>query len=140
MTTFLGEARVTIARVHDQGGGNSMRIEVRDQASRSTGLVLVMSMEEFAMALTALAERPATARWMTDLVGKKREHKSCLVPYERPLGEKYPDDSSGRTESEAIALASFEVDGWEARAYDLRNHHNWDRAAKAYRVAFERYV
>lgn len=140
MTTFLGEARVTICRVHDNFAKDSMRIEIKDQASRSTAVVIVMSMEEFAYALTACAEREATVRWMTDLVGKKREHKTMLVPFERPVTERYPDDPTVRTPSEAIALASFETDGWEGRPNDLRNHHNWDSKLKAFRVAFERYV
>ncbi len=123
--------KVSISRMHGGQHDTCVVIEVRDVASGIVALRVKLSPEEFALAITGLAERPAVeAIWRTDRLGLTREFKTEVVPW---------DSFTRNAEEATMALTPFEVDGWRGRAEDLHNSHK--RAGRGHQnVHFERWV
>jgi hypothetical protein len=114
------EGRITISRV-SAPDGDMMEIEIMDNKSRITFVQARMSMEDFAYALTSVAERTAQLEvYRMDLVGKRKEHKTEIVP---TLLDRY---SVPEKDLERVArkhLKQWEIDGWIGRTDDLFNMH-----------------
>jgi hypothetical protein len=129
----MSKASLTISRASSTTGPDTIYFQVTDEVSRSVILQLEMSPEQFALALTGLAVRPASAEWCVENLGKRREVKEEVVPFS--------GYSNSSDEEKARALAPFEINGWCARRSDLGNHHRIDAANPAgYRVVFTRFV
>lgn len=118
------KGRLNICRMSN-GTEHRMRIEVIDTCSRVHFLRAELSMEEFAMALTAMGDIPCEFVLVhPELVGSIAENKEERVPYPRGYVER---DSVAEKRQIAAALKPFEIDGWSGREEDLRNGHRTNR-------------
>lgn len=110
-----------------------IEITFRDCSSGTEFVTARVKLDDFARALTGLGHLDMSFDFYPELVGKKYEHKTEIVP--RPdVG--YNDKN--RNEIAAKAFAPFEVEGWKGRVDDLFNSHM--RTKEGYRVIFTRYV
>lgn len=135
-TKTTGTAGLRISR-YSSSEGHIIAIEITDSASHVAFAEIEMTCEDFAKAVTGMDGMTGdlTTRRL-DLVGKRREHKRELVPFDGRCA------TGPMTDEERAALAPFQVDGWKARLDDLRNGHRRTRHGDgwAHRVSFVRYV
>jgi len=129
----MAKGKLSIHRVHSDE--DYIAIEITDALSGTKFLQVELTAEVLGLVLTGLSFQECKFNLhRVDLVGKKREHKSELVP--RP--KKYRDDKKAAEEADGL-LAPFEIDGWKAHRYDLYNHHNWVKDDMV-QVGFIRFV
>ena len=119
--------------------GHSFVVTIHDARSGVQFLEATVSLEDFAMALTGVAERSCDLNLRgLDVLGKLREikHEVIEIPekFRRP---RLSDDAAAVDE----IVAPFEVDGWMCHSRnDLWNGHRRERGTERYRVGFVRYV
>lgn len=108
-----------------------VRIEIIDELSGTRFLDLEMSPATFSLATVgSLGFADCEFELYPEKVGKTREHKTELVP----LNREYTEDEK------AVALAKFEIDGWQAYQKDIGNHHKRSKDGKGWHVNFTRWV
>lgn len=122
---------ITISRVHDSD--KYIEISITDEANRIEFVVTRLTLEAFAQCVTGLGhvECQIETRRL-DLVGKRIEHKSEIIPV-NGWGIK------GDETAISVALAPYEVDGWIARRLDMNNSKNYF-STDGVRVTFFRHV
>ena len=129
------KGEITISRVSSNKEDDYVSISVID-AEASVEIVNVkLSLAEYANVLTNHAHRPCEVDWNdTGTVGKVREWKEVLVPYDIAC---FRDKGKA-----AAAFAPFSIDGWRGRESDYFNsHRDLLKDGKRYRrVIFERFV
>ncbi|CAM6053491.1 unnamed protein product [Sphagnum tenellum] len=132
---------ISITRVNTNQGPNYIRIEVKDEVSRTNFCELKLSLEQFANALTGLRSK-CELEVRPRFLGKKPEHKRELVfPVEPPTSATDGLDYNGRKKVRAqYSLAPFEVDGWMASFPDDFGNHHRGNDSKGYDTGFTRYV
>lgn len=125
------EGKLSISRTRSNRDDEScISITVTDELSRTRFLKIEISPEEFANAITNLGERPCMFELSAGLVGKRREHKTVVVPLKDPF--------KATADERLAAIAEYEVDGWIGYKPDANNHHNY--SDKGVRVGFVRYI
>lgn len=125
------DGKLTISRIEPN---QIVRIAVIDELSKMPAIVVHVNPKEFALALTGLARTKCQFYPSSPMVGRRREIKHELVPFDPFLVVK-TDNSEKQLKA---LLAPYEVDGWMAHLSDYRNHHN--QRGKSVSVMFERYV
>lgn len=125
------KGQITISRTTSSKTGNTIRISIEDDSSSVTFLEVLMSLEDFALALTGQGYIDCNFELQgIQNVGKIRETKTELVSLANPF--------RATDEERLDALKPFEVDGWTARFQDIENHHRYQKDAVS--VTFSRFV
>ncbi len=124
------KGQLSINRVYCSHGDDYMSIRIEDCLSGVVFTEVEISLEGFARALSAEGNIDCdfTLRGI-DLVGKKREVKTCKIPQPDIFSEEITENAIGERES----------DGWEARREDLENRHNFTKDGHI-EVVFTRFV
>lgn len=118
-----------------RGSNDRVSIRVQDEASRVQFLLVDLSLEDFARAVTAMHVSGASAEIRgLDLVGLRHEIKHEVVPFDC-----YGGDYDARAARASAALRAYEVDGWRGDVADLFNGHRTVRD-EGQLVAFHRHV
>lgn len=101
------KGNVTISKTYS-GDGQHMEIRIQDENSRAIFVIAKMSMEEFAHAITGLADRPVNMKVRgLENVGKMKEQKELVFPI-----------SSYAAHNEAEEKCQQYTDeGWKANNY-----------------------
>ncbi len=148
--------KLTISRIQSYGEEQPIRISVRDENSGTEFIEISVTYEDFASALTGLAMRPCTIRYLRglDKVGKFHEMKKEVITLPEFVHRNIMElnRSKNRTDNaDAFALLAdyldeYEVDGWRASGAmrDVTNSHNYQRNTKTDTVncpvVFRRYL
>lgn len=131
-------ARINISRT--SGGSDPdkpIRIWLEDEASGVQIVEFLLTLEDFAKALTAQGHIPCTAIWGNDLtlslIGCKREVKTERI--------ETTESQPGRKEIKRL-LDAYEVDGWLGSAAEFENWHRHEQedGRHFYTVNFCRYI
>lgn len=121
---------ITIGRHSDQ----AIHIDIKDEGSGTNFVEITMSPADFATCLTGLYTTDVDVQVRgLEKVGKIREYKTESIPRAH-FGNVY----EAKPELIREVLSGYEVDGWQARDDDVRNHHNYSR--DSVKVIFERWV
>ena len=129
------DGSLSISSVQSNLEPSFVSLRIRDDKSGIPFLHLKMSHEEFSKALTGLAERPCELKFfgLRD-VGKIYEHKTEIIDFDKPIYNL--TDAMIREK-----IAEYEVDGWQGRDMDARNHHMAVSGnGYLYKIIFGRYV
>lgn len=129
--------KVTISRTGSSIGPDTIRIEVIDQGSGISFVNAVMSLEDFARAVTGYGWQSAELEVRElEKVGMILETKREQVTYDGPY---FKEGALELAPTITEALRPFEVDGWKGDKSDLVNPHK--RAGKGTQnVSFKRWV
>jgi len=119
--------------------GHSFSVVIHDARSGVQFLDASVSLEDFAMALTGVAERSCDLSLRgLDVLGKLREIKHEIIEIPEKFRRTRLSDDAGAVDE---IVAPFEVDGWMCQSRnDLWNSHRRERGTERYRVGFVRYV
>jgi hypothetical protein len=112
---------------------NEMHFHI-DDANGSRIVDVYMTPEQFGLMISGLSNQECKfALTNLNVVGKKREIKTELVPY---------SDYRNNEEEMRKALAPFEIDGWKAIKGQLGNHHYrlFVDDTQVYSVNFVRFI
>jgi len=147
MTEIETTLRVHMGAIHSNADerGDYFSLEITDERSGLLFLSIDLSMEQFARLVASrgdISGIPVTLRGM-DKIGMRHERKTIDIEFpttdELRWGDGYMVEVRER-------VKEFEVDGWQASAYDLKgfNGHRLKRDTKAgverYSVGFDRWV
>lgn len=107
-------------------------ISVTDENSHCRMFEVTMSIENFGNAITGLGYVDCDFKLgAVQYAGMKAEYKHELIPVKKWAKDLTPKEIKQ-------LLASYEVDGWEGRKEDFKNHHNIrDNKVK---VSFTRFI
>lgn len=125
--------KIHICVVHSSHDDDYVAIKVDDDISCRPAIEIRMSIADFGEALLGRGRTPCHFEPSNPCVGKKREHKTVIVPLRH---------GADATEI-AEAFAPFEIDGWKGSVGHAKNHHNRTRTEdgrESVKVMFERYV
>lgn len=139
MKKFKG--MVAISR-SDGTGGSYMNIDLSDHDAAVHVVLIKLSFENFAKALTSMQVECDVELQESPNIGKKHEFKEEIVTI--PGGYVTRNDRDDRSRVYE-AVHPYLIDGWEPRLDDFFNHHRWvgdtdDKKGKRYRVSFYRWV
>ena len=134
--------KVTISRTTSSVGPDTIRIEIVDQGSGISFVNAIMSLEDFARAVTGYGWQPAELEVRgLERVGMILETKTEQVPYDGPY---FKPETLELAPQIAEALKPFEVDGWKGDKSDLVNPHKGTRSnvykRRTQSVNFRRWV
>lgn len=127
------KGKLDIHKYTSSCGEGGVKIILIDESSRTQCVEIDISLEAFAQALFGLSHQECMFELWTEVVGKKHENKTEIVPFKC---DSY--DKKVREKAAKEALKQFEVDGWMAREDDMHNGNK--RTENGQRVAFHRYV
>ena len=113
------KGKVSVSRVHSNHEDDYVSLELIDDLSHVTCVKIKMSTKTLGDVLTGMSRQECEFSIQPDLVGKVRETKSETVS--KPTSSR--SDENYEAELDTI-LKPFEIDGWEARREDFRNHYN----------------
>lgn len=125
------ETAISISRVTTNHGPDYVQIAVEDRASHSTFVEVRMTLEEFGSALSGMSYTHCTTEVAgLSVLGKTHQHKTEAIP---GLGH--------ATWAQRFDLVKpFEVDGWQADSYDMKNVNHHRVRGNDYLMTFRRYV
>lgn len=131
------KGKISISRItSNTPRGSWVRISLEDENSYTRFLDVDIDFEQFGNVVTGQSDRPCDIELRgLDLLGKKHEHKIEFIKFFRDADK----------EENNKVIDAYEVDGWEARRSDLKNHHNYvaaksDEDQECYKISFVRYV
>jgi len=129
--------KVTISRTTSSYGPDTIRIEIVDQGSSISFVSAVMSLEDFARAVTGFGWQSAKLEIRgLDKIGMVLETKIEQVFYDGPY---FKEKALELAPVISEALQPFEIDGWKGDKSDLVNPHK--RAGdKIQNVVFRRWL
>lgn len=127
------KGKLSIAAVHG-GSSDHIRIEISDPISGCPVVILEVQPEQFARAVTGLADQDCQMTVYDGLpIGYKREHQKERVSI--------PGNPTKDQIREAVS--QYEVDGWLGRDEDCENHHKFQghhNNLRVYEVIFIRHI
>lgn len=147
MTEIETTLRIHMGAIYSNADdrGDYFSLEITDERSGQQFLSIDLTMEQFARLITSrgdISGAPVTLRGM-DKIGTKHERKTVEIEFASSEELQWGDDYMAAVRER---VKEFEVDGWQANAYDLKgfNGHRLKRDTKAgverYSVGFDRWV
>ncbi len=129
------KGRVTISRVMDASEETPIWIDIKDENSHVLACRIKITLEQYAKAITGLAEIPCSMEFNdSGLVGKIRIRKSIIVPHSKNYFQTPEETAKHIAENCPDVIA----DGWEPYLNDFNNQYRHTEAGMT--VNFTKYV